>query len=63
MNDKNDDLDSYLIAAASLIGLPPEVGASAGVKQNFARIAELAALVNGFELPDDVEPAPVMRHD
>ncbi len=59
MADRPIDAASYVDAAAALIGLPLDPAHRPGVILNMRRIAEMAALVMSFPLPDDVEPAPV----
>jgi len=53
------DAESYVDAAAALIGLPLDPAHRPGVILNIERIAEMAALVMAFPLPDETEPAPV----
>jgi hypothetical protein len=55
------DVAAYVDAAASLTGLPIDPAHRPGVVLNIERIAEMAALVMAFPLPDDTEPAPVFR--
>jgi hypothetical protein len=57
--DRAFDAAAYVDAAAALIGLPLDPAHRAGVILNMQRIAEMAALVMSFPLPDGVEPAPV----
>ena len=57
--DRPFDAAAYVDAAADLIGLPLDPAHRPGVILNMQRIAEMAALVMAFPLPDDVEPAPV----
>jgi predicted phage gp36 major capsid-like protein len=55
---------AYVDAAAREAGLaiPPE--RRAATLMNFARIAAMAALVNGLDVDAaTVDPAPVFRHD
>ncbi len=61
MADQPFDAAAYVDAAAALIGLPLDPAHRPGVILNVQRIAEMAALVMAFPLPDDVEPAPVFR--
>ena len=55
------DPDAYVDAAAALIGLPIDPAHRPGVVVNLERIAQMAALVVEFPLPEDAEPAPVFR--
>ena len=59
MADPSFDADAYLDAAASLLDLSIDPAHRPGVLLNLRRIAEMAALVMEFPLPDEVEPAPV----
>jgi len=57
--DRPFDVETYVDAAAALVGLPLDPAHRPGVILNLQRIAEMAALVMSFPLPDDIEPAPV----
>jgi hypothetical protein len=59
--DRPFDVAAYVDAAAALIELPLDPAHRPGVILNMQRIAEMAALVMAFPLPDDTEPAPVFR--
>ena len=59
--DRPLDAAAYVDAAAALLELPLDPAHRPGVILNMQRIAEMAALVISFALPDDVEPAPVFR--
>jgi hypothetical protein len=59
--DRPFDIETYVDAAAALIELPLDPAHRPGVILNMQRIAEMAALVMAFPLPDDTEPAPVFR--
>jgi len=59
--DRPFDAAAYVDAAAALTRLPLDPTHRLGVILNMQRIAEMAALVMAFPLPDDVEPAPVFR--
>jgi hypothetical protein len=59
--DRVFDPEAYVDAAAALIGLPLDPAHRPGVVLNPKRIAEMAALVGEFALPDAVEPAPIFR--
>ena len=61
MADVTFDADAYIDAAGSLLGLPIDPVHRPGVVVNLERIAQMAALVMEFELPDETEPAPVFR--
>ena len=61
MADSVLDFEAYLDAAATLIGLPIDPEYRNGVVENLARIAQMAALVEAFPVPEEVEPAPVFR--
>jgi len=57
--DRASDVETYVDAAAALIGLPLDPAHRPGIILNMQRIAEMAALVMEFRLPDETEPAPV----
>jgi hypothetical protein len=59
LTDRPFDAATYVDAAAALIGLPLDPAHRPGVILNIERIAEMAALVMAFPLPDETEPAPV----
>jgi hypothetical protein len=59
MPDQSFDAEAYLDAAAALLGLPIDPAHRPGVLLNLQRLAEMAALVMEFPLPDEIEPAPV----
>ena len=58
---KPDHLDSYIDAAAQVLGLPVQPEWKPAVRANLEVTFKLAALVGEKELPDDAEPAPVFR--
>ncbi len=59
MADRPFDAAAYVDAATALIGLPLDPAHRPGVILNIERIAEMAALVMAFPLPEETEPAPV----
>lgn len=59
MAEQSFDSDAYIVAAAALVGLPLDAEYQPGVALNLQRIAEMAALIMEFPLPDEAEPAPV----
>ncbi len=61
MADQPFDAGAYVDAAAELVGLPLDPAHRPGVVENLERIAQMAALVMAFPLPDDTEPAPVYQ--
>jgi hypothetical protein len=61
MPDQSFDAEAYVDAAAAIIGLPIDPAHRPGVILNLERIAQMAALVLAFELPEGTEPAPVFR--
>jgi hypothetical protein len=61
MADQPVDPEAYVDAAAALIGLPIDPAHRPGVIVNLERIAQMAALVMEFALPEEAEPAPVLR--
>ena len=61
MEDQSLDADAYVDAAARLVGLPLDPAHRPGVVVNLKRIAQMAALVMEFPLPEETEPAPVYQ--
>jgi hypothetical protein len=59
MTDHDFDAQAYVDAAGRLVGLPLDPAHRPGVIANLERIAQMAALVMEFPLPDEIEPAPV----
>ncbi len=59
MNAETGDLGAYVDAVAVLVGLSLDPAYRPGVLLNLQRIAEMAALVTEFPVPDACEPAPV----
>ena len=59
MTDPAFDAEAYVDAAARLVGLPLDPAHRPGVVLNLERIAQMAALVTAFALPEETEPAPV----
>jgi hypothetical protein len=57
------EIAAYVDAAACAAGIEITAERRAGTLENFARIAAMAALVNGLEVGDAIDPAPVFRHD
>ena len=58
---KPDAMETLLAASAQALALPVDPAWRAGVKHNLQLILRYAALVEEFALPDDTEPAPVVR--
>jgi len=54
-----DQIEKYVDAAAAALDLPVSPAHRPGVLENFARLAQLAALVNEFPLTPEDEPAPL----
>jgi hypothetical protein len=61
MADQAFDAEAYVDVAAKLVGLPLDPAHRPGVVLNIERIAQMAALVMEFPLPDETEPAPVFQ--
>ena len=61
MADETFDPEAYVDAAAQLLGLTIDPAHRPGVVLNLRRIAEMAALVMEFPLPEETEPAPVYQ--
>jgi hypothetical protein len=56
-----EQMRDYIVAAAAALELPIAQEHMAGVLENFARLAGVAAAVNGFDLQVEDEPGPVWR--
>jgi hypothetical protein len=61
MAERTFDAEAYVDAAAKLIGLPLDPAHRPGVVLNLERIAQMAALVMEFPLPEETDPAPVYQ--
>ncbi len=55
----DDELDAYIGASAALLGLGVRPEWQAPIRANLSVTLRMAALVEGFSLPDEAEPAPV----
>jgi len=53
------DVEAYVDAAAALVGLAIDPAHRPGVALNLERLAQMAALVMEFPLPEETEPASV----
>jgi Protein of unknown function (DUF4089) len=58
---RHDVFDALVTAGAQVLGLALDPAWHAGVGFNLQLILRHAALVEGFPLPDDAEPAPVFH--
>jgi hypothetical protein len=54
-----DPLNDFIDAAARALDLPVEPEWKPAIRANLEVTLRLAALVDGFDLPDEAEPAPV----
>lgn len=61
MEEKELDLKVYVEQMALLVDLKLRDEYKDGVVANFERISNIASVVNEFELPDEVEAAPVFE--
>ncbi|MDX2097977.1 MAG: DUF4089 domain-containing protein [Leptolyngbyaceae cyanobacterium bins.59] len=61
MTNPSPEVTAYVDQAAILMDLSLHPEHRPGVITNFERIQTIAALVNDFPLPDDLEPAPVFE--
>lgn len=59
--EKEFDVDEYVDLMALLVNLRLRDEYRDGVVANFERIKAIAQVVNSFELPDDVEAAPIFE--
>ena len=53
--------DAFLIAAASVLGIPLDPTWHEAIRLHLQLSLRMAAMVQAFALPDDAEPAPVYR--
>jgi hypothetical protein len=56
-----EQTEKYVDAAAAALDLNLAPAHRPGVLENFARLAQLAALVNEFQLTPEDEPAPLWK--
>ncbi|MFL9500788.1 DUF4089 domain-containing protein [Rhodopseudomonas palustris] len=61
LNDKSLDLDSYIDAVGSALGLTIDPAWKPAVRANLEVSLKLARMVDEFPLPDETEPASVFR--
>jgi len=54
-----EQIANYVDAASAALELNLKPGHRPGVLENFARLAQLAAVVNAFPLTPEDEPAPL----
>ena len=59
MATNTDALDDFIAASARVLALPVKPEWQPAVKANLEVTLKHAALIAEFELPDDVEPAPI----
>jgi len=59
--EKEFDVDEYVDLMGLLMDLQLRDEYRDGVVANFERIKAIAEIVNSFELPDDVEAAPIFE--
>jgi len=59
--DRPVDIEAYVDAASALVGAAIDPAYRPGVILNMRRVAEMAALVMDFPLPDDTDPAPIFH--
>ncbi len=53
--------ETYVEISAQLLGFPLETPWKQGTRANLETIFKLAALIDTFELPDDIDPAPIFE--
>ena len=59
--DDSFDPETYAAQAAALLGIALDDEARAGVAVHLQRTAEAAQLVLDFELPPELDPAPLFK--
>jgi Protein of unknown function (DUF4089) len=57
----SDDLSALAAAGVTALAVPIEPAWHAGIAFNLQLLFKHAALIDGFALPDESEPAPVFR--
>jgi hypothetical protein len=57
----DDELDRAIDAGAALLGLTLDPDWREAIRANLAVTLRQADLLDGFDLPDEAEPAPVFR--
>lgn len=63
MNPDPDQLRTHMHSVSALLALPISAAQEPGVLLHLQRIAALAALVNEFVLNEEIEPAPIFKHE
>ena len=58
---KPDNVSALAAAGVKALALPVEPAWDAGITFNLQLLLKHAALIDGFALPDESEPAPVFR--
>ena len=58
---QNPDEDAFMIAAASVLGIPLDPGWHDSIRFHLQLSLRMAVMVQAFDLPDQAEPAPVYR--
>jgi len=54
-------LDAFIDASAAALGLPLDPAWKPGIRANLEVTLKLANVVAAFDLPDEIEPAPVFK--
>lgn len=54
-----DPLDTYIDAAAAVLGLPIDLAWKPAVRANLDVSLKMARMVQEFPLPDEIEPANI----
>ena len=63
LQQSTEQVRAHMHSAAQLLALPISATQEPGVLQNLQRIAAMASLVNEFVLDEDIEPAPIFKHE
>lgn len=61
MNKYKINVEEYIQQTSVIIDLPIAPEFMPGVVDNLTRIAEIATLVTEFELPENIEAAPIFK--
>lgn len=60
-NHNNLELQQYIEQTSVIIDLPIDPEFMPGVVANLAKISEIATLLTEFELPENIEAAPIFK--
>ena len=61
MSEESETMKAWIETSAALLKLPIDPAWIPAIRDNLEVTYRLAALVEGFALPDEAEPAPVFE--